>query len=106
MGCNGGLMDNAFKWITKNGGICAESDYPYTAQDGTCQTTCKSAGTVSSYTDVEQSDDALLKAVQQGPVSVAIEADKAVFQQYAGGVLILSSVVKILTWCISCWLWY
>ena len=26
-GCNGGLMDNAFKWIEKNG-ICSEKDYP------------------------------------------------------------------------------
>ena len=36
-GCNGGEMDEAFKFIIKNGGLTTESDYPYTAQDGQCQ---------------------------------------------------------------------
>ena len=36
-GCIGGEMDDAFKFIIKNGGLTTESDYPYTAQDGQCQ---------------------------------------------------------------------
>jgi len=87
-GCNGGLMDNAFKWISKNG-LCTESDYPYTSghgQTGTCQTTCQKVVTVTGYTDVP-GESGMLAAISKGPVSVAIEADKSAFQLYKGGVL-------------------
>ena len=89
-GCNGGLMDNAFKWIESNG-LCTEDDYPYTSGSGitgTCKTTCKPAVTITGFTDVPQQDEtALQSAVATGPVSVAIEADKSAFQLYKSGVL-------------------
>ena len=86
-GCGGGLMDNAFEYIEKNG-ICAETAYPYTAADGTCKKKCTPVATITGYTDVPaNNEDALKAAVAKQPVSVAIEADKSVFQLYSGGVL-------------------
>jgi C1A family cysteine protease len=87
-GCNGGLMNNAFAWIQKNGGICQESDYPYHAVRGTCQTNCsKVAGSApTKWTQVGTSEDALAAAVAQQPVAVAIEADQSGFQFYSKGV--------------------
>jgi len=89
-GCQGGLMDNAFDWVEKNG-ICSEADYPYTSGGGvtgTCKKTCKPIVTITGHTDVPSGDEASLKAaVSKQPVSVAIEADKSAFQLYKGGVL-------------------
>jgi C1A family cysteine protease len=88
-GCNGGLMDDGFQYIIDNGGICSESAYPYKAVDGTCaSSSCTSVATIKGFTDVPQNnEDALITAVVQQPVSIAIEADQNCFQQYAGGVL-------------------
>jgi C1A family cysteine protease len=93
MGCNGGLMDNAFTWIKKNGGLCTEVSYPYvsgtTKTAGTCQSTCSAVknSAVVSYTDVPvKSDSAMMQALTLQPVSVAIEADQKAFQLYKSGV--------------------
>ena len=92
-GCNGGLMDNAFTWIRKNGGLCSEQEYPYvsgtTKTEGTCKTSCNinSNSKVVSFVDVPpNSDDAMMNAVSKQPVSVAIEADQPAFQLYKSGV--------------------
>jgi cathepsin L len=87
-GCNGGLMDNAFKYVEKNG-LCSEDSYPYQAQDGTCHSSnCTKVATISSYHDITANDNAGLKvAVAQQPVSVAVEADQSSWQLYTGGVI-------------------
>lgn len=86
-GCNGGLMDNGFKYIQKSGDSL-ESSYPYTGKDGKCnKKKIKTAVKLSGFQDVPQKNEAqLMAAVAQQPVSVAIEADQSGFQFYKSGV--------------------
>jgi C1A family cysteine protease len=88
-GCNGGLMDNAFKYVINSGGLCSEEGYPYHGRQQSCRaSTCAPIVTISDYTDVpKQNEHALMSAVAQQPVSVAIDADSLSFQFYSGGVL-------------------
>ena len=89
-GCNGGLMDDAFQYIINNKGITTEGNYPYTAQDGTCNSAKAKqvAAKVASFTDVTPNSEAdLIAAIAQQPVAVAVEADQNSFQLYAGGVM-------------------
>jgi C1A family cysteine protease len=90
-GCNGGLMDFVFDYVKANG-ICAEEDYPYHADEGQCKAeACKPVikpGALSGYIDVAPRDaEALMEALTEGPVAVAIEADDQAFQFYHSGVL-------------------
>jgi C1A family cysteine protease len=86
-GCNGGLMDYGFQYIIDNKGIGSEASYPYTAQDGTCKKV-PSVVTITGFKDVPtNSETALMTALVQQPVSVAVEADQNSFQFYSGGVM-------------------
>jgi C1A family cysteine protease len=93
LGCNGGDMGSAMDWINKNGGLCTEQDYPYvsgtTKQAGSCKKTCAKVpgSTIMKHIAVAaNSDVAMMTALAQQPVSVAIEADQASFQLYKSGV--------------------
>lgn len=90
-GCNGGLMDNAFYYAMDNG-LCAEEAYPYEATENKCVAkSCSPA--IANYKsikcfDIPENNQAALKAaVAQSPVSIAIEADKRIFQSYSSGVI-------------------
>ncbi len=88
-GCSGGLMDNAFDYAASAGGLCTEAAYPYTATSGSaCVTNCARVPHTapSGHTDVAQTDAALMAAIAQQPVAVAIEADQSGFQFYSSGV--------------------
>ncbi|KAK7281988.1 hypothetical protein RIF29_10419 [Crotalaria pallida] len=88
-GCNGGLMESAFEFIKQKGGITAESNYPYAAEDGTCDASKMNDLVVSidgHETVPANNEDALLKAVANQPVSVAIDAGGSDFQFYSEGV--------------------
>ncbi|XP_019186326.1 PREDICTED: senescence-specific cysteine protease SAG39-like [Ipomoea nil] len=90
LGCHGGRMDDAFKYIIKHNGLTTESGYPYGGQDlGRCNLTTASfrAAKIAGYEDVPMnSEAALLQAAAHQPVSVAIDARGLQLQFYAGGV--------------------
>jgi len=88
-GCNGGLMDYAFKYVIQTRGLDTESSYPYEARQGQCRyKPANSGGTISGFRDIPAgSESALQNAIQTtGPVSVAIDASHSSFQFYSGGV--------------------
>jgi cathepsin L len=92
-GCNGGLMDSAFKYTMVNG-MCSENDYPYTSSSGKTKYNCLKCNPVVKVHgcyDVQSNDQLALKeAVSIGPVSVAIDADTRYFQSYSSGIMDLS----------------
>jgi len=89
MGCNGGLMDSAFKYIIANHGVDTEASYPYTATGpNQCRFNPAHVGaTLASYRDVRSGSEAsLMDFVADAPTSVAIDASHRSFQLYSGGV--------------------
>jgi cathepsin L len=93
-GCNGGLMDNAFKYVKENGGIDTEESYPYHAKQEKCKFNKNTIGaTCSGYVDVESgNEEALHEAVATiGPVSVAIDVTEERFMLYKDGIFVDST---------------
>merc|ERR1711974_196307 len=87
-----GALEGAWEIASGNNAICTETSYPYKAVGGSCKasscTTGIPKGGVTGFKDVTvDSEQALMSALNQQPVSIAIEADKSVFQLYSSGVL-------------------
>jgi len=88
-GCNGGLMDNSFRYIKDNHGLDTEKSYPYEAEDDKCRYNPKNSGASDrGYVDIKSGDEDALKAAVAtvGPISVAIDASHASFHMYSHGV--------------------
>jgi C1A family cysteine protease len=88
-GCTGGFNQYAIEYIGTTG-VAKQTDYPYTAADGTCTDSSVSkdlaAGAVTGYSSVGKSNDALRSAVNTQPVSVTVKAGLS-WQLYRSGVL-------------------
>jgi len=93
-GCQGGSMAGAIQYESGTA-MATEASYPYKAADGTCKssfTTAIPQGGITGYKSVGNflfgaSKTAMQSAIQQQPVSIAIEADQYAFQAYSSGVL-------------------
>lgn len=91
-GCDGGLMDDAFDYVEKAGGLCSEKEYPYTAKTGlVCHAeercTTKYAA-ITGYKDVRTDNERSMEtAVAEGPVSIAVDAAGRAWQHYKEGIV-------------------
>ncbi|KAM0943997.1 putative fruit bromelain [Dioscorea sansibarensis] len=88
-GCNGGWPDGAFKFVIQNGGLTTETNYPYRATQGSCnsQKEASIAAQINGFEDVPTNNEAaLLNAVANQPVTVVIDAGGSAFQFYSSGV--------------------
>jgi len=86
-GCNGGLPENAYKYMINHGmGLELESAYPYKARNGQCQDAkVKEKVFISSWKQISTNEQQIAAAVQQyGPLAIGINA--AMMQMYSGGV--------------------
>lgn len=88
-GCDGGLMDNAYRYVKMNGGIDTENSYPYEGNAGSCKYDRENVGaTDKGYVDIPTGDERALQAAVAtvGPVTAAIDASHYSFQFYSHGI--------------------
>uniref|UniRef100_A0A8C2LPW9 cDNA sequence BC051665 n=1 Tax=Cricetulus griseus TaxID=10029 RepID=A0A8C2LPW9_CRIGR len=87
IGCFGGLMEYAFRYVKENRGLDTRVSYPYEARNGPCRYDPKnSAANVTDFVKIPISEDALMKAVATvGPISVGVDSHHHSFRFYKGG---------------------
>jgi len=102
-GCEGGWPYNAYQFVITEGGLEDDSDYPYTAQDGTCNFQANLVKvTISSWKYATQnSNEQTLQdnLVAWGPLSVCVDASS--WQDYTGGVLMASDCTTSIDHCVQ-----
>lgn len=89
--CEGGLMEDAFKFEESGNGLCSEDDYPYLATDDSqCNDDCEKVPhtRVKDYIDIPAGDKhGLLASIVMQPTSIAMDASGLAFQFYSTGVI-------------------
>eukprot|EP01115_Flamella_aegyptia_P010194 TRINITY_DN4477_c0_g3_i1.p1 TRINITY_DN4477_c0_g3~~TRINITY_DN4477_c0_g3_i1.p1 ORF type:complete len:330 (+),score=158.82 TRINITY_DN4477_c0_g3_i1:62-1051(+) len=88
-GCDGGDTPTAYEYVIKAGGMESETDYPYTAEDGTCQfSKSEVVAHISNWAYATQSKNETEMQValyNKGPLSICVDAES--WQFYVGGVV-------------------
>ncbi|XP_031213967.1 cathepsin 8-like [Mastomys coucha] len=87
-GCSSGHIFRALKYVWRNGGLEAESTYPYKGREGHCQYLSKhSAARITGFSIISRTEEALMHAVATiGPISVGIDASHESFTFYREGI--------------------
>jgi len=93
-GCNGGWQWNAFYDIIGWKGVELETEYPYTAQTGTCKRTQHTAeAPISNYTclstpqgAIADEDQMAAYLVANGPIAIAMDA--GLLESYSSGIIV------------------
>jgi len=84
-GCSGGYLIDAFEFVLENGGIATEASYPYKGVKGNSKKVHHQVQ-IKSYEHVPRnSEDSLLKAVANQPVSVGIDI-RGMLRFYSSGI--------------------
>lgn len=95
MGCSGGLAIRAFNYSMQHV-VCTEVQYPTNVtgwsimrdcNEDKCTTPGIPKGGVTGFKNVDKSEQALMEAVAQGPVTVGVAADKDIFHLYKKGII-------------------
>jgi len=102
-GCNGGDPPTAYAFVMSEGGMEDNSDYPYTAQDGTCNFQSNLVKvTISNWQyATSNSDEGTMQnnLVSWGPLSICVDAEP--WQDYTGGVMMASDCSNSLDHCVQ-----
>mmetsp|Transcript_30214 Transcript_30214/g.42107 ORF Transcript_30214/g.42107 Transcript_30214/m.42107 type:complete len:241 (-) Transcript_30214:182-904(-) len=93
-GCNGGLQEDAFEFVIKQGGLVTEEEYPYTSGGGRTGRCDKSkekqkiGASISGWSQVSDNakgENKILKAlIASGPITIGINATP--MQDYDSGI--------------------
>ena len=86
-GCNGGLMESAFKHLRENGGLQGEEDYSYSGTVDECKfDITKAKAQIMGFSFAKNADEKEIAQMlyETGPLSIALNA--STLQFYSSGV--------------------
>jgi len=102
-GCDGGDPPTAYAFVMQEGGLEDDSDYPYTAQDGTCNfqaSDVKVTITNWQYATTNSNEQTMQgNLVNWGPLSICVDAEP--WQDYTGGIMMASDCSNQLDHCVQ-----
>ncbi|KAL6094176.1 hypothetical protein STEG23_008268 [Scotinomys teguina] len=88
-GCDWGDPYLGYKYVLHNGGVEAETTYPYEGREGPCRYNPEnSAAKITGFVSLPQSEDSLMAAVATiGPISAGVHVASDLFYFYKTGIL-------------------